>query len=89
MQHELKTWPEYFHAVVDGTKTFDIRRNDRDYKVGDVLVFKEWDKTRKEYTGRSHVSQITYLCANPVWLHAGIIVMAIKNQNLTAEGSRL
>jgi len=43
---ELKTDPDPFDAVASGVKTHEIRRNDRDYKVGDTLVLR---KTR--YTG--------------------------------------
>lgn len=35
--HDLKTDPEVFDAVQRGDKTFEIRFNDRDYKVGDTL----------------------------------------------------
>jgi len=33
--HRLKTWPQYFEAVLKGTKRFDIRVDDRDFAVGD------------------------------------------------------
>ena len=39
--HKLKTDPEVFKAVVEGRKTFEIRFNDRDFKVGDELVLLE------------------------------------------------
>jgi hypothetical protein len=40
--HELKILPEYFKAVVAGTKKFEIRNNDRDYHEGDLVVLREW-----------------------------------------------
>jgi len=42
MVHDLKTWPLYFAAVSSGKKTFEIRKNDRDFKVGDILILKEF-----------------------------------------------
>ncbi len=37
-EHVLKTWPQYFDAVKRGDKTFEVRRNDRGFQKGDVLV---------------------------------------------------
>jgi hypothetical protein len=45
--HELKTDPEVFDAVASGAKTHEIRRDDRDFAVGDGLVLR-----RTEYTGQ-------------------------------------
>lgn len=42
MRHELKTWPAPFAAVEDGLKTFEIRRADRPFSVGDRLRLREW-----------------------------------------------
>lgn len=41
MTHELKIQPKYFRAILDGKKNFEIRKNDRGYKVGDKVVLKE------------------------------------------------
>lgn len=43
MIHELKTWSEYFNEVFMSHKTFEVRKNDRDFKVGDTLTLIEGD----------------------------------------------
>lgn len=60
-KHELKTWPPFFDAVVEGKKTFEIRKNDRNFRVGDVLVLQEYDKITESYTGRSTPKIVTYI----------------------------
>lgn len=37
--HRLKVLIKYADAIMDGTKTFEVRKNDRGYKVGDKIVF--------------------------------------------------
>lgn len=38
--HELKLDVKYFGEVKNGNKCFEIRKNDRDFQVGDVLELK-------------------------------------------------
>ena len=35
--HELKTMQPYFNAVFYGKKDFEVRKNDRNFKVGDFV----------------------------------------------------
>lgn len=35
--HIIKAWPEFWDALADGRKTFEIRYNDRGYAAGDIL----------------------------------------------------
>ena len=64
--HELKTWPEFFEQTRNGRKKFELRRNDRDFRVGDQLLLKEWipgpsvDKQRG-YTGRELRVRVDYI----------------------------
>lgn len=57
--HELKILPEYFEAVKDGRKTWEIRKDDRGYKDGDILFLREYEKGR--YTGRYCFKNVTYI----------------------------
>lgn len=86
--HELKSWPEYFVAVADGSKTFEVRKNDRDFCVGDHLRLREWDPRTELYTGREVERRITYIFSGPFMpcsrgetqfavLQQGIVVIAV------------
>ena len=46
---EVKVLPEFYEELRMHRKTFEIRKDDRDYQVGDILVLREWNG--KEYTG--------------------------------------
>lgn len=75
MIHELKTDPEMFKAVHKGVKTYEIRRNDRNYKEGDELLLKETVYTGEEmsqgaellYTGRSLSVLVVHVLHGPVY----------------------
>ena len=62
--HELKIWPQYFEAVKDGSKLFEIRKNDRDFKVGDELMLLEFRPKIGEFTGRALRRMITYIAVS-------------------------
>jgi hypothetical protein len=59
MKHELKILPEYYEAVLNGTKSFELRKDDRGYKVGDTVRLMEWQDGL--YTGRDLVLKIKYI----------------------------
>lgn len=50
--HELKSWPDFFEPVLSGERTFELRVNDRKFRVGDGLLLREYDDRRAKYTGR-------------------------------------
>jgi len=76
MVHELKILPNYFKDVLLGKKTFEIRKNDRDYGVGDTLILKEWDK---EYTGREIEKEVSYILTDESgYVLTGHIIMSIR-----------
>ncbi|GGD05615.1 DUF3850 domain-containing protein [Enterococcus wangshanyuanii] len=61
MVHELKIDREYFMAVLEDLKKFEIRYNDRDFKVGDIVILKEIDSVNRKLTGRQIKTEITYI----------------------------
>ena len=50
--HYIKLSYYYADAVYDGTKTFEIRKNDRGYQCGDLVRFKVVDSMGISYSHR-------------------------------------
>lgn len=48
--HELKLDIKYFDDVKSGKKNFEIRKNDRDFQVGDVLNLKAYENGMYQHT---------------------------------------
>lgn len=76
MIHELKIYPDFFNEVISGKKTFEIRKNDRPFKEGDLLALNEWDWN--SYTGRSCLVYVDFIMNSPKYVKEGMVVMAIK-----------
>ncbi len=76
--HSVKILPEYFEAVLSGDKTFEIRYNDRDYVVGDVLCLQEF--ANDKYTGRETVREICYMLNDPKYCKEGYVVLGIRQK---------
>ena len=75
--HELKTIPPYFEQIRRGIKKFELRKNDRDYRVGDVLVLKEYLPFTQTYTGKETVREIEYILENFDGLQDGYCIMGL------------
>ena len=61
MRIEKKIWPESFQKIIGGKKTYDLRLADFACNPGDILVLREWDPKKKEYTGRMIEKEVTYV----------------------------
>jgi hypothetical protein len=61
VEHELKVWPRQFEAVVAGQKMHEVRKFDRDFRVGDVLLLCEYAPQSAKYTGRRARVLITHI----------------------------
>ena len=58
MVHELRIIPMYFDEVVAKRKMFELRKNDRNFRVGDKLILREYDG---EYTGNECERWVQYV----------------------------
>jgi hypothetical protein len=87
MIHDLKTDPEVFDAVARNEKTFEIRKDDRGYQVGDALILRRTRYTGEqmhfgspvEYTGEKEVRRVTHLLRGPLYgLAEGWVILSIS-----------
>lgn len=63
--HELRCWPAALGQVWDGTKTWELRFDDRDYAVADILRLEEYDPRTGMYGPRVIVADVVEI------LHGG------------------
>lgn len=76
--HELKILPKYFNEVSHNIKRFEIRRNDRKFKVGDILILKEYNEEDKSFTGREVKRVIKYILQGPCYgLEEGYCILGL------------
>lgn len=79
MVHDLKCWPEYFAAVRDGFKPFEVRKNDRDFRVGDTLRLWEYDPALALHTGKYFHRRVTYaLAGGQFGVEDGFVVLGLS-----------
>lgn len=79
MIHELKTIPEYFQMVWDDKKNFEVRKNDRDFKVGDELHLREFDPDTQTYTGRGmSQKRVKYILNDPQFVKEGFVILGME-----------
>lgn len=70
--HFIKLNTRYVDAVNLGLKSFEIRKNDRDYHIGDYVCFRMVNDSNKELNHpiKDNLFMITYLIHTPVQMDA-------------------
>ena len=77
--HQLKCWEEEFYEIYRGHKLWEWRKNDRDFKTGDILVLEEYIETDKEYTGSNIVAKVPYILYGPDFgIPKGYCIMSLE-----------
>ena len=93
--HELKILPKYFNDVKCEKKPFELRKNDRDFKVGDILILKEFNPNEEyetiedgiysNFSGKKVLRQVTYILNDIEGLNNEYAILGIKPIDLDIE----
>ena len=76
--HSVKIGKEFFEDVKNNIKTFELRKNDRNYKVGEILELHEYEAG--EETGRTCRKLITYMLKEFTGLQDGYCILGLKDE---------
>ena len=79
--HQIRLAKSYFDDVANGIKTFELRKNDRGYKKGDILEMMEFADGKN--TGRTVRVLVTYIIEDYTGIEDGYCIMAttLLNEN--------
>jgi len=70
-EHNLLIEDKYFQDVKSSIKTFEIRRNNRNYKVGDLIILNNL-KTKETLQ-----KKIKYICDVSIYDLPNILILGI------------
>ena len=74
--HYIRLAATYYDDVKAGIKTFELRKNDRDYRTGDILEMNEFADGRN--TGRVIRCRVIYMLEEYTGLTDGYCILGIK-----------
>ena len=80
MTHVFKIWPEYYRAVLERRKQFEVRKKRPmvAYCVGDIIILYEFDPASDKYTGRIWTGVITFVLDDERFCKEGFAILGIK-----------
>lgn len=81
--HQIRIGASFFEDACSNIKSFELRKNDRDYKKGDILELMEFADGRN--TGRTVRKLVTYILENYTGLEDGYCIMATALINENGE----
>ena len=77
-RHRLKLAKMFFDAVDTGKKSFELRKNDRNYQIGDILELHEMSDG--EETGRVTEKQVIYILEGFKGLEEGYCILGLEEK---------
>ena len=79
MEHKLKILSRHYAAILQGKKTFEVRKDDRPFQEGDTLLLEECvTPDGCGYTGREMKVEVTYILRDSEYVKDGYCIMGIK-----------
>lgn len=87
--HRIKINEEYADVVYYGDKLFEVRKNDRGYQKGDIVVFTVVDNlgiTARSHPLNDNSYEITYVLGSFYGLAEGYVAFGIRD--MEQEGER-
>lgn len=89
--HELKTTAPHFEHVRSGAKRAEIRKDDRGFAIGDVLVLKEYDAASCSFSGREVEVRVTHVLSGFEGLAAGYVALSfeLRQPSLFGDAARM
>jgi hypothetical protein len=75
--HELKLAQPYYNQVKNESKRFEVRKNDRDFKISDHLLLREWSEV-EGYSGNYLICEVLTILENENYCKRGYIIMSIS-----------
>jgi hypothetical protein len=83
--HRIKSWPTFFRPIITGERAHELRRNDRDFHVGDILRLQEYDPISQSYTGATCDAEVTSMTSDEMpcavsdeGLRSGFCILTIR-----------
>lgn len=77
--HELKTVDPFFEMVKTGKKKFELRKNDRDFLTGDILILKHYYAEGNLFSGDIVAVRVTGVLDQFVGLQQGYCILSISD----------
>ena len=78
--HALKCRGDFFMSVYDNEKEFEVRKNDRDFKIGDYIVLcQRYGQDDGELSGLTCMRKIKYiLTGGQFGVQQGYVVLGLE-----------
>lgn len=81
--HSIRIGKTFFADAAAGIKPFTLRKNDRNYQVGDILEKMEFDDGK--YTGRTLRQEVIYKLEEYTGLVDGYCILGVKNLEMVEK----